>query len=391
LKRHTKEELTNKTGDLFQERFEIRPEFLSVAPGRVNIIGEHTDYTGGFAMPSAIDRWICTGISKRIDKSIHAVSVDFQAEIEFSPDEEIVFDDLWKKYVYGAIRIFTEKFTLKDGLNILIHGNVPIGSGVSSSAALEVSLMNAFRALINAEIDDLELIKMCQQIDHRFLNIKIGLLDQFASQFSRENHLLKVDFAANSHSYHLADFSEVEWILIDTGIRHELAASKYMERVKECARGLEAVKRTNPSVISYRDILMTEIDKIADSHPVEAKRLTHFYNENRRVAETAQAIEHKKWSKIGNLLSESHESLKNLYEVSCPELDFLVDSAQSFPHWLGGRMMGGGFGGCTLNLLKQGYLDEFKEFIMRAAVEEKRFEPKFLDFRIVGGAEVLEE
>ena len=388
MKRYTKGELTKKTGELFHERFENRPELMSVAPGRINIIGEHTDYTGGLAMPSAIDRWVCTAISKRIDKSIHVVSVDFQAEIEFFPDEEIIFDDLWKKYVYGAIKIFTEKFMLKDGLNILIHGNVPVGSGVSSSAALEVSLMNAFRALIQAEIDDLELIEMCRQIDCRFLNIKVGLLDQFASQYSRENHLLEVDFATNSHSYHKADFSEVEWILIDTGIRHELALSGYMERVEECARGLKAVKMINPSVISYRDITMTEIDKLTGSHPVEAKRLAHFYNENHRVAETAQAIEQKKWPKVGSLLSESHESLKNLYEVSCPELDFLIDSAQNFSYWLGGRMMGGGFGGCTLNLLKKGYVDEFKKFVMYEAAKEKGLEPKFLDFEIVGGAEV---
>jgi galactokinase len=251
---------------------------------------------------------------------------------------------------------------------------------------MEVALMNALRAVYAPEMDDLTLVKMCQRVEHEYLKVKSGLLDQYASQFSREGKLMVLDFNQLRSDYVDADMKDWTWILADTRVKRELAGSKYSERVRETADALQEVKSKNPEVQGFRDLTEQHLDLIAD--PVQQKRIRHLVLENQRVLQAAEALGHKNFEELGRLLTASHFSLRDDYEVSSPELDFLVEAALQLPYCAGSRMMGGGFGGCTINLVRKDSVHKFSNFLTDEYAREYDIVTEINNYQLVDGAGV---
>lgn len=381
------EDVLSKTSDAFFEAFQMHPTHVSRAPGRINIIGEHTDYNFGLSMPCAINRWITVTFSPRSDNQIYVISKDFNQVLFLSMKANYQPDSDWKKYVYGCIQIVSAIKKMNGGFNALIEGNVPIGSGVSSSAALEVAFMNGLNAFYNLKLDQLSIIKLCQRVEHEYLKVKSGLLDQYASQFSKENQLLVLDFQKNTHTYISAEMDAYCWVLCNSNVKRSLAASKYSERVMETEAALKQLSETYPEIRHFRDITETHIAAVKNS--VQQKRIKHYVSENKRVLDAIEALDQQDLIHFGALLTASHISLRDLYEVSCDEVDFLMEQAISLSYCLGSRIMGGGFGGCTINLVKKDRTQDFSTFMKFAYLKRYNMVTEINEYISVDGAHVI--
>jgi galactokinase len=368
----------------FKQYFSRSASHTAYAPGRINLIGEHTDYNEGLAMPTAVNRWVLVSGAKRWDSLVRVYSHNFQNVMEFDLFADYQPLSSWQKYVYGMIKLLDEYQSLETGFEAYLWGNIPIGSGVSSSAGTEVALGNFIRNLFKLPISDLELVKICQQTDHQYLAIKSGLLDQYASQFSRAGKIMILDFQKLSHQYIPADFGNHSWVLVNSQVKRELASSKYSERVQETQAGLADLQAQFPEIQHFRDIKLNYLSFVEDK--IIQKRLKHFITENQRVESFSQAIENQDFSLAGQILSESHISLRDDYEVSCPEIDFLVEQALSQAYVLGSRIMGGGFGGCTINLLPTETIENFKEFISKNYQQKFGIQAIITTYELVDGA-----
>jgi galactokinase len=372
----------NKTR--FKQKFSRLASHTAYAPGRINLIGEHTDYNLGLAMPVAINRWVLVSGAKRWDSRVRVYSHNFQAVLEFDLFDDYQPINSWQKYVYGMIKLMDEHQSLENGFEAYLWGNIPIGAGVSSSAGTEVALGNFLRDLYKIALTDVELVKICQQTDHQYLKIKSGLLDQYASQFSRAGKIMILDFQSLSHQYISADFADYSWVLVNSQIKRELASSKYSERVQETQVGLSDLQAQFPEIQHFRDITPNYLPFVSDK--ISQKRLKHLISENQRVLRFSEAIENQDFSLVGRILSESHTSLRDEYEVSCPEIDFLVEQALQQPYVLGARIMGGGFGGCSLNLLKTETINNFKEFMSENYQQKFGIQAIVTHYELVDGA-----
>ncbi|MEE9167586.1 MAG: galactokinase [Candidatus Neomarinimicrobiota bacterium] len=379
------EKLIRENERVFAEHFGGNPACTSTAPGRINIIGEHTDYTMGLAMPAAIDRWILVSIAPRRDRICRIVSRDFHSEMTFELGGEFIPSENWQAYVFGAASVAHDLSELPTGFQGVISGNIPVGSGLSSSGALEVALMNGIRSVFSLDFDDLTLIRLCQRVEHEFIDVQSGLLDQFASQFSRDDELVVIDFDTLTFEHFEADMGEYRWIVLDTGVKREIAQTEYMERVRECERGLSELQESGFPLSGFRDITGDHLSYLTGK---TQKRIRHFLNENSRVLKVRQLILEKDFGGVGALLAESHRSLREDYEVSCDELDFLVEKALDHSDCAGGRMMGGGFGGCTLNLVRNSAIGQFMENLKEQFYVRFSQEPKSYVFNLVSGARV---
>lgn len=372
------------TSAYFEQKFGGKPSLVAYAPGRINIIGEHTDYNFGLSMPAAINRWVIVTLRPRADKVISIISQNYHDTLEYTLGQDFTPSQSWQKYAYGSITIFGNQFPLDSGFDAVIWGNVPIGSGVSSSAAMEVALMNALRAAYKANIDDLELVKLCQRVEHEYLKVNSGLLDQYASQFSRVGKLMVLDFNQLGSEYVDADMKDWSWILTDSKVKRELAGSKYSERVQETADALKEIQSQKPEVKGFRDITAQHLVFISD--PVKQKRIKHLITENHRVMAAAEALRAQNFENLGKLLNESHVSLRDDYEVSCAELDFLVEAALQLPYCAGSRMMGGGFGGCTISLVRKDSIIKFSNFMTDEYAREFDIITEINNYQLVDGA-----
>jgi galactokinase len=381
------DDVLSRTSESFFDAFQMHPTHISTAPGRINIIGEHTDYNDGLSMPCAINRWITVTFSPRSDDQIYIISKDFNQVLFLSMYAGYQPDSDWKKYMYGCIQILSDVKKLHGGFNALIEGNVPVGSGVSSSAALEVAFMNGLNAFYNLKLDPLAIIKLCQRVEHEYLKVKSGLLDQYASQFSKENNLLVLDFQKNTHTYISAEMDEYCWVLCNSNVTRSLAGSKYTERVMETQAALNQLSETFPDIKHFRDI--KEIHISAVKNVTQQKRIKHYVLENKRVQDAIAALEQQDLTHFGALLTASHLSLRDLYEVSCDEIDFLMEQAISLPYCLGSRIMGGGFGGCTINLVKKNCTQEFSKFMKFAYLKRYNMVTEINEYISVDGAHVI--
>ncbi len=355
--------------DAFKRHFGKKCDAVATAPGRINLIGEHTDYTGGLALPAAIDRWTAVAFSQREDSliKVHSINMSDDYEIDLSrikatplPEKE------WQKYVYGAISLFQRDCGFQTGLNLLIAGNVPLGRGISSSASLEMALLNAFRDINMSDISDRELIELGQQVENIYLNVPTGLLDQFASQFSREGFIQLVDFRNLSNEYVQThhNMENHEWALIDSQVKRSLAGSDYETRVKECRESFSLLKEKDQNIKHYRDITESDLQKhLKDEKPILYRRLLHVVKENARTLEAQVALQEGEVEKLGELINETHHSLQKLFEASCKELDLIQKIGIKHPACAGGRMMGGGFGGCVLFLINKNGRDSFIDYM----------------------------
>jgi galactokinase len=359
-------------------------------PGRVNLIGEHTDYNLGFVLPMALDLACFVAVAPGGDGLLRAYSDNLGETRQWAltglPDLRPARD--WGDYVAGVAReVLRAGYTLEP-VNLLIASTVPVGSGLSSSAALEVA--TALALLGDRTIEGLELARLCRRAENDFVGMPCGIMDQYVSVFGRESSAVKIDCRSLEHE--LATLpAEVEIVAVNTMVKHELGQSAYRNRVRECGEAVEAIRRRKPDVASLRDVSAAEFEALAGEIPeVPRKRARHVVTENQRVEEFIAASRGGDLARMGELFVGSHRSLQHDYEVSCEELDFLVDAALAVPGVLGARMTGGGFGGCTVSLLRPEAVEEFQTRLTAAYGERFKLTPQiFRCHPSAGAGEIL--
>ncbi|MCC6747163.1 MAG: galactokinase [Deltaproteobacteria bacterium] len=337
----------------FRERFGRAPEVVCRAPGRVNLIGEHTDYNDGFVLPVAIDRYAYVALAPRGDRQVEAFSATLGAEGRFSldDDDEQGTGATWVELLRGVARTLEERERPLGGADLLVASDVPLGSGLASSAALAVAAAQAFLSLANAALDPSEVALACQEAEQRFVGTRCGIMDPFIACFGEAGSALLLD--CRSHDYELLSLPEELTLLVcDSGVRHELATSAYNERRAECEEGLRRLQVHKPKLQALRDVTLADLHRYGESWPHELfQRCRHVISENSRVKQAAVALETGELADLGRLLYQSHRSLRDDFQVSCPELDLLVQLASRLPGVFGARLTGAGFGGATLNLV----------------------------------------
>ena len=330
------------------------------APGRINIIGEHTDYNDGFVLPAAIDLAVYVFIQKSGSNQSKLISVDLDESYAFDISDELKpVEPGWVNYFLGVIDQFQMAGHRLEGFNLMFTSDVPIGSGMSSSAALESSFGNALSALFDLNVDKIDLAKMGQAAEHKFAGVKCGIMDQFASCMGLDNHVVKLDCRSLDYEYYPADFKDYELVLFDSHVKHSLADSQYNIRRSQCEEGVKALQKVDPDIKSLRDATLEDLAKAKNAmEEVVYRRCKYAIEENIRVQTVCDALQAGDIATVGQIMLETHEGLSKDYEVSCKELDTLIEIATGCEGHIGGRMMGGGFGGCTINLIQKDKVDE---------------------------------
>jgi len=334
------------------------------APGRVNLIGEHTDYNDGFALPAAIDRYTWVAIGPRSDASLHVFSENLKQAAEIDVHEKNpVAQNRWSDYVQGVAVMLQASGIKLRGANLLIHSDVPSGSGLSSSAALEVSVGKALLAIADREIGLLELAKLCQRAENEFVGARCGIMDQFAACFGRAGHAILLDCRSLQGSA-LPLPANISMVICNTMVKHEHSGGEYNARRAQCEEGARLLKNWNPAVKALRDVSLNDLEAHrVDLPEVIYRRCRHVIGENARVLDTVKALREENPAAIGNLMAESHRSLRDDFEVSCKELDMMVELAGKAEGTIGARMTGGGFGGCSINLVESAKVETFRGFV----------------------------
>jgi galactokinase len=350
----------------FRAVYRTNPRGIFRAPGRVNLIGEHTDYNDGFVMPAAIDFYSYAAIGERTDRTLSVYSEQFHRSVEFSIDQLAGPPRKhWSDYVRGVAAVLRDEGYPLKGANLVIDGQVPIGSGLSSSAAIEVTTALALTSLGGVTIPLLEVARLCQRAENTYTGARCGIMDQFVSCFGKQEHALMLDCRSLEATY-LQLPPNVRLVICNTTVRHELATGEYNERRASCERVVEIIRRFIPSVRALRDLTLEELErysgKISD---VDFRRCRHVITENARVIDAQSALQGADLIRLGELMYRSHESLDHDYEVTCRELNIMVDLARSLEGVYGARMTGGGFGGCTVNLVESKMTLQFQTTIGR--------------------------
>ena len=332
---------------------------LAQAPGRVNIIGEHTDYNNGFVLPAAIDKAVFVAVQKRADREIHLYAGDFDAHYQTTiEDMRPLQKSTWPNYTMGVVKQLAERGYNISGFNAVIDGEVPLGSGMSSSAAVSCAMVTALDALFGLHLKPQEMAEIGQLAEHTFAGVMSGIMDQFASVFGRKDHVIKLDCRSLAYEYVPLKMTGMKLVLFNTNVKHSLASTEYNTRRKECAEGVHLVQHKYPEVQSLRDATMEMLDTIVK--PADAviyRRCRYVLEENARLQIACDALKAGRLEELGRQMFASHRGLRDDYEVSCKELDFLVEKVSDNPAVLGARMMGGGFGGCTINLVREEAID----------------------------------
>lgn len=362
-----KNELITSVRKAFTEAFKANPEHICLSPGRINIIGEHVDYNDGYVLPAAIDKYVCFAITTNDSDECTVIAQDLDEQITFNINDEVKpHEKMWVNFFYGVLYQIKEKAPLS-GFNIVFSSNVPMGAGLSSSAALECGFAYALNELYDLNLTKEEIALIGQKAEHTYVGVKCGIMDQFASVFGKEEHVILLDCNTLKYEYHKVDFKEYALLLLDSKVKHTLLTSGYNDRRNEVEAGLETIKKVYPAVKSFRDVTEYMVTAIQDElGAVNFKRCLFVVKEIKRVLDAVDAIEAHNFEKLGALMFETHHGLSENYEVSCEELDFMVNLVENDPNVLGSRMMGGGFGGCSINLVKKDAVEETIEKVSTA-------------------------
>jgi galactokinase len=338
---------------LFVTQFNEAPLFVIASPGRINLIGEHVDYNHGFVLPAAIDKYMYVAVSKRNDSHIHIHAADLNQNYQTNLDAPLQPSSSgWPNYVLGVVHDLLEAGYSVSGFNMLITGNIPIGAGVSSSAALECATVFACKHLFDLDISKQAMVKTAQRAENNFVGVNCGVMDQFASMFGKADHVIKLDCADLSYTYFPFKLEGISIVLFDTFVKHSLASSEYNTRRQECETGL-AVLRQQFSIPSFREATLAMLDAVPDSISEKVyNRCTYVIEEIARMEAACNHLLAGEIGAFGARMYETHTGLSELYEVSCPELDCIVENCKKENDVIGARMMGGGFGGCVIALVQ---------------------------------------
>lgn len=361
------------------------------SPGRVNLIGEHTDYNQGLVLPAAIDKNIYMGVGRRNDDRIQLFSLDQEQSYETSPDDLQRSPLLWPDYILGVVDQLVRRGHRLSGFNLVFGGDIPQGAGLSSSAALECATAFALSELFGLGINRLDLALTAQAAENEFVGVKCGLMDQFASVFGREQQLIKLDCADFTHEYIPFNNPDIRIVLFDTQVKHSLASSAYNERREQCEYGVSLIRRHHPEVTSLRQATTAQLDQYVK--PVDAvvyNRCHYVVSEIQRLQDACEDLKRDDFVSFGKRMFETHDGLQHQYEVSCEELDVLVDLVREEPAVLGARMMGGGFGGCTINLVLADQVSAVAERVTAAYTIKTGKQAQVYIARISSGTSTVE-
>jgi galactokinase len=368
------QEIIQQVKEKFRVRFKEEP-LLFRSPGRVNIIGEHTDYNNGFVLPAAIDKAIYIGISKRNDHMISLFSEEFNESFETKVGEVTPSDKGWPNYILGIVDQLNKRGHKITGFNLNIDGDVPIGSGLSSSAAVECATAFALNELFALNISKHDLAFIAQKAEHEFAGVRVGIMDMFASLFGKKGHVIKLDCQSLDYEYVPLQLEGYKIVLLNTNVKHSLASSEYNTRRQQCEEGVAFVKKHHPQVNSLRDVTMDMLDQyVKPKDEVVYKRCKYVVEENERLLAACEDLKSGHVEALGEKMFQTHDGLSKEYEVSCKELDFLVDAVRGNSSVLGARMMGGGFGGCTINIVKEEGIDDLIGKLSRSYKEQMSLE-----------------
>jgi len=359
----------------FEEEFGTSPKVFA-APGRVNLIGEHTDYNDGFVLPCAIGFTTRVAIAPRLDRKLVVLSEGFPERFEFDlEDLPATRRGAWVDYVLGVAVMLRQMEALYSGASVMVQGGVPIGAGLSSSAAVEVASALALMSLNGAIFPMLQVAKICQRAENTFVGARVGIMDQFVACMGKQGHALRLD--CRSLAYELVPIpADVRLVICNTMVKHEHASGEYNRRREECDEGVRLLSKWYPEIRALRDVSPEQLEKHAADLPATIfKRCSHVVNENQRVLDGSQALSSGDLNRFGGLMRESHNSLRDLYAVSCEELDLMVEAAEGQPGFYGGRMTGGGFGGCTVNLVSTQHAEAFADEVRRRYFKKTKINP----------------
>lgn len=376
----------------FARHFGEAPALVLRAPGRINLIGEHTDYNDGLVLPAAIDKEIHFALRLNGTDRIRLAALDFDETYEVAvADIAPLPGGHWANYQLGVVAGLLKRGARVPGFDCAFGGDIPGGAGLSSSAAVECGVAWGLNNLLGLGLDTMTLAQLAQTAEHEYAKVLCGLMDQFASLFGRAGHVVELDCRSLEHCYFPFDTSASRLVLCNTGVKHALGDTEYNKRRQECAEGVAILQKHNPDIKSLRDATLPAIEAAKQElGEVIEKRCRYVVEENQRVRDlTALLAEHQSLNQIGKLLYASHAGLRDLYQVSCAELDALVELSRQAPGCYGARMMGGGFGGCTINLVAVGRIDNFVREMTAAYGRQLGLELEIYQTTIVGGVEAM--
>ena len=360
------------------------------SPGRINLIGEHTDYNGGFVFPGAIDKGIYAAIQANGGDKVRVYSLDYEAMSEFGMREDDLPQEAWARYIFGVVREIQKRGYRINGFDAVFAGDVPLGAGMSSSAALESTFAYAINDIYRLGIEKMELARIGQATEHNYCGVKCGIMDQFASIFGKEGHLIRLNCATMEYEYFPFHPEGYKVVLLDTCVKHELASSAYNKRRESCENVCAHITKRHNDVKFLSDATMDMLEEVREEISEEDyMRAKYVIGEKQRVLDVCYALERGDYVTVGDRMFGTHYGMSKEYEVSCDELDFLNDIARRCGV-TGSRVMGGGFGGCTINIVKEELYDDFVSTARNEFLNKFGHQPKTYDVVISDGARRLE-
>lgn len=379
---------------VFFEKFGIDPQVVVSSPGRINLIGEHIDYNGGYVLPAAIDKSILVAVSARTDDSCRLYSLDKAQDYTTSQlTEGIQKSKLgWPDFILGvADQLLQRGYSVK-GFDMAITGNIPEGAGVSSSAAFECAVVFALNELFQFGLSKQEMVLIAQKAENLFVGVNCGVMDQFASMFGKKDHVIKLDCNTLEYEYVPFKTGNIKVVLLDTKVKHSLASSEYNTRRQECETGLSLLRKKYPALPTLTAATIDMLEEcIGDAYPTVFSRCKYVVEEAARIANGCKDLEKNDLAAFGKKMYATHEGLSKLYAVSCRELDFIVEKCLEFPEVIGARMMGGGFGGCVIALIEEKTVETVSGSIARAYQNEFNKEMGMFEVAISDGTTLLEK
>jgi len=373
----------------FKEIYKNNP-LLVRSPGRINLIGEHTDYNDGFVFPAAINKEIHFAVAKNDVNKFRFYASDLNENFQMDVDDLAKTDTSWANYLLGVVAQYKKAGHSIKGVDCVFGGDIPMGAGLSSSAAIENGFAVALNTLFEIGIGKTEMAQMAQKAEHEYAGVLCGIMDQFASMHGKKGHALKLDCRTLDFEYATIDLNGYGIILCDTKVKHELASSAYNTRREECEIGVKILQQYDATITALRDVNLSLLEKHQEQFDaIVYKRCEFVINENNRVEKAFKALQNNDIEALGALMYQSHEGLRDAYEVSCKELDILAAYAKKHDAIVGSRMMGGGFGGCTINIVKQEKMASFSEEITAYYLEKTSIKPEIYTVEIVNGTGLI--